>query len=150
MTHMTNYGNDQLALYTVSRLVNFVHRWTNLELKYAEPTELADIYFNLFPKDKVPVWLVSYVFIFLRTKEYCSVQRKARPDRGSVHTYDWRFRGDFWNGAKLRRADLECGASHIGYRISSNNSRGGYFFFASKEVDYSRENEYLTEANNSV
>ena len=81
MTHMTNYGNDQLALYTVSRLVNFVHRWTNLELKYAEPTELADIYFNLFPKDKVPVWLVSYVFIFLRTKEYCSVQRKARPDR---------------------------------------------------------------------
>ena len=150
MTHMTNYGNDQLALYTVSRLVNFVHRWTNLELKYAEPTELADIYFNLFPKDKVPVWLVSYVFIFLRTKEYCSVQRKARPDRGSVHTYDWRFRGDFWNGAKLRRADLECGASHIGYRISSDNSRGGYFFFASKEVDYSRENEYLTEANNSV
>ena len=132
MTHMTNYGNDQLALYTVSRLVNFVHRWTNLELKYAEPTELADIYFNLFPKDKVPVWLVSYVFIFLRTKEYCSVQRKARPDRGSVHTYDWRFRGDFWNGAKLRRADLECGASHIGYRISSDNSRGGYFFFCIK------------------
>lgn len=59
MTHMTNYGNDQLALYTISRLVNFVHRWTNLELKYASPTELADIYFNLFPKDKVPVWLVS-------------------------------------------------------------------------------------------
>lgn len=57
MTHMTNYGNDQLALYTVSRLVNFVHRWTNLELKYASPIELADIYFNLFPKDKVPVWL---------------------------------------------------------------------------------------------
>ena len=59
MTHMTNYGNDQLALYTVSRLVNFVHRWTNLELKYASPIELADIYFNLFPKDKLPVWLVS-------------------------------------------------------------------------------------------
>ena len=61
MTHMTNYGNDQLALYTISRLVNFVHRWTNLELKYASPIELADIYFNLFPKDKVPVWLVSPV-----------------------------------------------------------------------------------------
>ena len=129
MTHMTNYGNDQLALYTVSRLVNFVHRWTKLELKYAEPTELADIYFNLFPKDKAPVWLVSYVFIFLRTKEYCSVQRKARPDRTSIHTYERRFRGDFCNGAKLRRADLECGASHIGYLISSNNSRGDYFFF---------------------
>ena len=150
MTHMTNYGNDQLALYTVSRLVNFVHRWTNLELKYAEPTELADIYFNLFPKDKVPVWLVSYVFIFLRTKEYCSVQRKARPDSASVHTYERRFRGDFCNGAKLRRADLECGASHIGYRISSDNSWGGYFFFASKGADYSREGEYLTAANNSV
>ena len=61
MTHMTNYGNDQLARYTISRLVNFVHRWTNLELKYASPIELADIYFNLFPKDKVPVWLVSPV-----------------------------------------------------------------------------------------
>ena len=132
MTHMTNYGNDQLALYTVSRLVNFVHRWTNLELKYAEPTELADIYFNLFPKDKVPVWLVSYVFIFLRTKEYCSVQRKARPDRTSIHTYERRFRGDFCNGAKLRRADLECGASHIGFRITSNNSRGDYFSFCIK------------------
>ena len=132
MTHMTNYGNDQLALYTVSRLVNFVHRWTNLELKYAEPTELADIYFNLFPKDKVPVWLVSYVFIFLRTKEYCSVQTKTRPDRTSVHTYERRFQRDFCNGAKLRSVDLECGASHIGYRISSNNSGGDYFFFASK------------------
>ena len=139
MTHMTNYGNDQLALYTVSRLVNFVHRWTNLELKYAEPTELADIYFNLFPKDKVPVWLVSYVFIFLRTKEYCSVQTKTRPDRTSVHTYVWRFRGDFCNGAKLRRADLECGASHIGYLISSNNSRGDSFFLCIKRGRLFRE-----------
>ena len=92
MTHMTNYGNDQLALYTVSRLVNFVHRWTNLELKYAEPTELADIYFNLFPKDKVPVWLVSYIFIFVQTKKHCHVLTipgcfcvgtKTRPDRAS-------------------------------------------------------------------
>ena len=132
MTHMTNYGNDQLALYTVSRLVNFVHRWTNLELKYAEPTELADIYFKLFPKDKVPVWLVSYVFIFLRTKEYCSIQTKTRSDSASVPTYERRFRGDFCNGAKRRRADLECGASHIGYRISPNNGRGGYFFFCIK------------------
>ena len=145
MTHMTNYGNDQLALYTVSRLVNFVHRWTNLELKYAEPTELADIYFNLFPKDKVPVWLVSYVFIFLRTKEYCSVQTKTRPDRTSVHTYERRFQGDFCNGAKQRSVDLECGASHIGYRISSNNSGGDYFFFF-----FSREGDYSREANNSV
>ena len=131
MTHMTNYGNDQLALYTVSRLVNFVHRWTNLELKYAEPTELADIYFNLFPKDKAPVWLVSYVFIFLR-KSIALFKRKS--DRiGLLFTYERRFRGDFCNGAKLRRADLECGASHVGYRgISSNNSRGHYFFFCIK------------------
>ncbi|XP_015772476.1 PREDICTED: bifunctional heparan sulfate N-deacetylase/N-sulfotransferase 4-like [Acropora digitifera] len=57
MTHLTNYGNDRLALYTVSRLVNFVHRWTNLELKYASPTELADIYFSLFPRNTAPLWL---------------------------------------------------------------------------------------------
>ena len=50
-----------VSSYTISRLVNFVHRWTNLELKYASPTDLADIYFNLFPKDKVPVWLVSQI-----------------------------------------------------------------------------------------
>lgn len=69
MTHMTNYGNDQLALYTISRLVDFVYRWTNLELKYASPLELADIYFKLFPQDKSPVWLVScrWMMILLRS-----------------------------------------------------------------------------------
>ena len=69
MTHMTNYGNDQLALYTISRLVDFVYRWTNLELKYASPLELADIYFKLFPQDKSPVWLVScrWTMILLRS-----------------------------------------------------------------------------------
>ena len=69
MTHMTNYANDQLALYTISRLVDFVYRWTNLELKYASPLELADIYFKLFPQDKSPVWLVScrWTMILLRS-----------------------------------------------------------------------------------
>lgn len=69
MTHMTNYGNDQLALYTISRLVDFVYRWTNLELKYTSPLELADIYFKLFPQDKSPVWLVScrWTMILLRS-----------------------------------------------------------------------------------
>ena len=58
MTHMTNYANDQLALYTITRLVNFVHSWTNIELRYASPTRLADIYFNMYLRDRQPSWQV--------------------------------------------------------------------------------------------
>ena len=69
MTHMTNYANDHLALYTFNKLVNFVNRWTNIELKFAPPSRLADIYFNLFPGDRAPVWEVRlgvFVCSFVR------------------------------------------------------------------------------------
>ena len=39
---------------------------------------------------------------------------QAIPDRTSVHTQDLLWRRDFCDGAKLRRADLESGASNIG------------------------------------
>ena len=40
--------------------------------------------------------------------------QKTTPDRAPVHSYKRWFRRDFCHGAKLRRADLESGASHIG------------------------------------
>jgi hypothetical protein len=60
MTHMTNYANDRLAQYTINNLVNYVNQWTNIELRYAPSTKLADFYFNLFPKDKTPLWQVGH------------------------------------------------------------------------------------------
>ena len=42
------------------------------------------------------------------------VSTKTIPDRDCVHTQEWWFRRDFYNGAKLHRADLKNGASHIG------------------------------------
>ena len=38
---------------------------------------------------------------------------KIIPDRAPVHTQERLWRRDFSNGAKLRRADLENGASHL-------------------------------------
>ena len=145
MTHMTNYGNDQLALYTVSRLVNFVHRWTNLELKYAEPTELADIYFNLFPKDKAPVWLVSYVLSYFYEQKSIALF-KRKPDRiGLLFTLT---SGDF---RAISVTEQSCVAPisnverHILDTLFPRIIAGAIIsFFASKGGGYSRE------ANNSV
>ena len=58
MTHMSNYGNDQLALYTFKRIVKFIHTWTNIKLISLPPKELANIYFSLYPQERSPVWTV--------------------------------------------------------------------------------------------
>ncbi|GCB65674.1 hypothetical protein scyTo_0011901, partial [Scyliorhinus torazame] len=56
MTHLSNYGNDRLGLYTFVNLANFVHCWTNLKLQTMPPVQLADKYFELFPEQKGPLW----------------------------------------------------------------------------------------------
>lgn len=57
MTHMSNYANDRLALYTFSELIGFVQKYTNLQLRYANPTQIGDIYFDLFPAEQTtPSW----------------------------------------------------------------------------------------------
>jgi hypothetical protein len=56
MTHMTNYANDRLALYVFRRLLNYINEWTNLELNYLKPIELAKKYFQLNPSDAEPLW----------------------------------------------------------------------------------------------
>ncbi|XP_075056442.1 bifunctional heparan sulfate N-deacetylase/N-sulfotransferase 3-like [Mixophyes fleayi] len=56
MTHLSNYGNDRLGLYTFVNLAKFVHTWTNLKLQTLPPVQLADKYFQLFPKQRDPIW----------------------------------------------------------------------------------------------
>ncbi|XP_078284665.1 LOW QUALITY PROTEIN: bifunctional heparan sulfate N-deacetylase/N-sulfotransferase 2 [Rhinoraja longicauda] len=56
MTHLSNYGNDRLGLYTFESLVKFVQCWTNLKLQTLPPVELAAKYFQLFPEEKDPLW----------------------------------------------------------------------------------------------
>ncbi|KAM4707626.1 bifunctional heparan sulfate N-deacetylase/N-sulfotransferase 3-like [Discoglossus pictus] len=56
MTHLSNYGNDRLGLYTFVNLANFVQTWTNLKLQTLPPIQLAYKYFQLFPEQKDPVW----------------------------------------------------------------------------------------------
>lgn len=57
MTHLSNYGNDRLAIYTFDRLFNFLKNWTNFNLLQDTPSVIADKYFETFPEDKEPTWL---------------------------------------------------------------------------------------------
>lgn len=59
MTHMSNYGNDRLALYTFESVFKFVQCWTNLQLVSVPPLQLAERYFQMYPEEADPVWGVS-------------------------------------------------------------------------------------------
>ncbi|NWY50287.1 NDST4 sulfotransferase, partial [Chionis minor] len=56
MTHLSNYGNDRLGLYTFANLANFVTSSTNLKLRTLPPVQLAQKYFELFPEQTDPLW----------------------------------------------------------------------------------------------
>ncbi|TSQ35301.1 Bifunctional heparan sulfate N-deacetylase/N-sulfotransferase 1 [Bagarius yarrelli] len=56
MTHLSNYGNDRLGLYTFKKLLNFLQTWTHLRLQTLPPVQLAHKYFSLFPTDREPLW----------------------------------------------------------------------------------------------
>uniref|UniRef100_A0A2K6SB27 Bifunctional heparan sulfate N-deacetylase/N-sulfotransferase 1 n=1 Tax=Saimiri boliviensis boliviensis TaxID=39432 RepID=A0A2K6SB27_SAIBB len=58
MTHLSNYGNDRLGLYTFKHLVRFLHSWTNLRLQTLPPVQLAQKYFQIFSEEKDPLWQV--------------------------------------------------------------------------------------------
>ncbi|KAJ8319937.1 hypothetical protein KUTeg_001524, partial [Tegillarca granosa] len=57
MTHIQNYANDRLALYTLESVFNFIKCWTNLKLKQVSPYEAGRKYFEIFPEDKNPLWM---------------------------------------------------------------------------------------------
>lgn len=59
MTHLSNYGNDRLGLYTFKHLVRFLHSWTNLRLQTLPPVQLAQKYFQIFSEEKDPLWQVG-------------------------------------------------------------------------------------------
>ncbi|NWZ39125.1 NDST4 sulfotransferase, partial [Brachypodius atriceps] len=56
MTHLSNYGNDRLGLYTFANLARFVKSSTNLRLQTLPPVQLAQKYFELFPEQTDPLW----------------------------------------------------------------------------------------------
>ncbi|NWS01434.1 NDST4 sulfotransferase, partial [Motacilla alba] len=56
MTHLSNYGNDRLGLYTFANLASFVKSSTNLRLQTLPPVQLAHKYFQLFPEQTDPLW----------------------------------------------------------------------------------------------
>nr|XP_055209377.1 bifunctional heparan sulfate N-deacetylase/N-sulfotransferase 2 isoform X3 [Gorilla gorilla gorilla] len=56
MTHLSNYGNDRLGLYTFESLVRFLQCWTRLRLQTLPPVPLAQKYFELFPQERSPLW----------------------------------------------------------------------------------------------
>ncbi|KAK8384674.1 hypothetical protein O3P69_014327 [Scylla paramamosain] len=56
MTHLSNYGNDRLALYTFESVIKFIKCWTNLSLRTVPPLQLGEKYFHLFPNERDPVW----------------------------------------------------------------------------------------------
>ena len=65
MTHMSNYGNDRLALYTFESVIKFIQCWTNLRLLSAPPLQLGEKYFQMYPEEIDPVWGVSDIeFLF--------------------------------------------------------------------------------------
>lgn len=74
MTHLSNYGNDRLGLYTFESLVKFVQCWTNLRLQTLPPMELAEKYFQIFPEEMDPLWQViedhSWIPLFLINRHY--------------------------------------------------------------------------------
>lgn len=57
MTHLSNYGNDRLALYTFESVIKFVRCWTNLQLATVPPLHLAEKYFQMFPDESDPIWM---------------------------------------------------------------------------------------------
>ena len=59
MTHMPNYGHDRLAPYTFESVIQMIKCWTNLDLRTRNPQSLAEIYFEMFPDEKVAIWGVS-------------------------------------------------------------------------------------------
>lgn len=62
MTHLSNYGNDRLGLYTFKSLVMFVKTWTNLKMQTLPPVQLAQKYFSLFPSERDPLWQVKRTY----------------------------------------------------------------------------------------
>lgn len=85
MTHLSNYGNDRLGLYTFKHLVRFLHSWTNLRLQTLPPVQLAQKYFQIFSEEKDPLWQVGRVDRCLATTACPSVAWASGMGSGLRH-----------------------------------------------------------------
>ena len=124
MTHLSNYGNDRLALYTFENVVKFVSENTNLRLRTDSPAALANIYFDMFPTERDPVWRVTtesgidnwlnvctvlklkYIVSLHRTRATTDViRRSGQPTNRAIVCRM------HWSSVHRRRARLRCIAS---------------------------------------
>ncbi|KAJ3587960.1 hypothetical protein NHX12_011555 [Muraenolepis orangiensis] len=62
MTHLSNYGNDRLGLYTFKSLVKFVETWTNLKMQTLPPIQLAQ---KETPSGRTPKTGTTALYLFL-------------------------------------------------------------------------------------
>lgn len=79
MTHLSNYGNDRLGLYTFESLVRFLQCWTRLRLQTLPPVPLARKYFELFPQERSPLWQVWVELRLTRDMMGVGTEEKIRP-----------------------------------------------------------------------
>lgn len=91
MTHLSNYGNDRLGLYTFKHLVRFLHSWTNLRLQTLPPVQLAQKYFQIFSEEKDPLWQVGGCVGAGRGVAWVSCRRNGRPTtaRHTCQAWAW-------------------------------------------------------------
>lgn len=64
MTHSGNYAKDHLAWELFRSLFAFIRRWTQLEMLTDSPINLANMYFQIFPEDRQPIWTVCVVKMY--------------------------------------------------------------------------------------
>lgn len=62
MTHQPNYTKDRLAQYTFERVLQFIRCWTNQELKAVRAEMMAQLYFEHYPNERLPLWTVRFIF----------------------------------------------------------------------------------------
>eukprot|EP00111_Clytia_hemisphaerica_P000092 TCONS_00000215-protein len=87
MTHMNNYGmKERLALSVFKNVTDFVDRWTNLRMQSIPPVEMANKYFELFPKQIEPLWTdpcddLRHQLIWNHTNKYCIPDKRSTISR---------------------------------------------------------------------
>ena len=91
MTHMSNYGNDRLALYTFESVIKFIQCWTNLRLSSAPPLQLGERYFQLYPEEADPVWGVSSFKSQVLLLRIILCNNKIKPILKRKHFYSFLF-----------------------------------------------------------
>ena len=57
MTHLQNYGNDRLGIYTFDKVFRLFYLATTFDMKTLPPAEMAYRYFKKYPDERLPIWM---------------------------------------------------------------------------------------------